>query len=44
MSHLDGILDDFHRQVLWGPLFLALVLGAGEPVVSLGPLSVDLHG
>lgn len=36
---LDGIPADFHIQMLWGLLFLALVPWAGELIIELGPLS-----
>lgn len=39
LSHLDVIPDDFHCQMLWGLLFLALVAWAGVPGMRLGPLA-----
>lgn len=38
----DGLPVDFHSQILWGLLFLTLVLRAAELGVELGPLA--LHG
>lgn len=39
---MDYVLADVHSQLLWGLLFPALVLWAGESGVGLGPL--DLQG
>ena len=39
LTQMDGITIDFHSQILWGLLFLVLVLWAQEPSVDLGPLA-----
>lgn len=36
--HLDWVSADFHSQLLWGLLFLALVLQTRQPDVWLGDL------
>lgn len=36
--HSDGIPADFYNQILWGLLFLALVLWAEELNMGLEPL------
>lgn len=35
----DVIATGFHGQILWGFLFLALVLWSGEPSMGQGPLT-----
>lgn len=42
LPRTDGIPVDFHSQMLWGRLFLTLVLRAAELGVELGPFA--LHG
>lgn len=35
LTQMDKIPTDFHRQVLWGLLFLTLALQAGKTIVGL---------
>lgn len=41
LSHLDGVPADFHSQVLWGLLFMALIHWAEwnwDPLLLMGHL------
>lgn len=42
LTSTDGTPADLHSQMLWGFVFLILVLQTGEPGVGLGPLA--FHG